>query len=340
MGVDISELMEAEESSLDSFKGRTIALDALNMLYQFLSIIRQPTGEPLKDSKGRTTSHLSGLFYRTTKLAEHGIKPFYVFDGKPPEFKESVNKERRKRRTEAKKKYEKAAKRGDTEEANKYAKQAVSVQDEMIQQSKDLLDAMGVPWIQAPSEGEAQAAFMSKRGDAWAVGSQDFDSLLFGAPVLLRNITITGKRKLPGKKKYVEVKPEKIELEKVLNGLGINREQLIIIGIIVGTDYTPGGIKGIGPKTALKTVKKKGDLSSVMDDIEWPFDEGPEDVLNFFMNPPTLKDYELEWSAPNGEKIKEFLCEEHDFSEDRVKKPIERLKESKDSGTQSRLDSF
>lgn len=340
MGVDIAELVEPEESSLDSFKGRTFALDALNMLYQFLSIIRQPDGEPLKDSNGRVTSHLSGLFYRTSKLVEHEMKPFYVFDGEPPEFKETVNKERRERRKEAKKKYEEALEKGKVKEAKKYAQQSVSVQEEMIEQSKELLDAMGIPWIQAPSEGEAQAAFMTKEGDAWAVGSQDFDSLLFGAPVLLRNLTITGKRKLPGKEEYKEVRPEKIELEKLLKEIDLEREQLVIMGILVGTDYTPGGIKGIGPKTALDMVKEHGDLRSVIEQVDWSFDEDPEDIMDFFMNPPVADDYSLQWGEPDEEKIKDFLCDKHDFSENRVEKPIKKLKKDRNKGTQSRLDTF
>ncbi|MFP4116900.1 MAG: flap endonuclease-1 [Candidatus Aenigmatarchaeota archaeon] len=340
MGVDIADLVEPEESSLDSFKGRTFSLDALNMLYQFLSIIRQPDGEPLKDSKGRITSHLSGLFYRTTKLVENEIKPFYVFDGEPPEFKETVNKERREKRKEAKEKYKKALEEGKVKEAKKYAQQSVSIQDEMIEQSKELLDAMGIPWVQASSEGEAQAAYMAKEGDAWAVGSQDFDSLLFGTPILVRNLTITGKRKLPDREEYKEINPEKIELQRLLEELGINREQLVIMGILVGTDYTPGGVKGIGPKTALELVKEHGDLRSVGNEVDWSFEENPEEILDFFMNPPVVEDYELEWRGPEEDKIKEFLCDKHDFSEDRVEKPIEKLKKNRNKGTQSRLDTF
>lgn len=340
MGVDVSELIEPEETSLDSFTGRKVALDALNMLYQFLSIIRQPTGEPLKDSKGRITSHLSGLFYRTAKLVENEIKPCYVFDGEPPEFKSSVNKKRRKRRKEAKEKYEEALEKGEIEEARKYAQQAVSVQDEMIEQSKELLDAIGIPWVQAPSEGEAQAAYMAKEGNAWATGSQDFDALLFGTPVLVRNLTITGKRKLPGKEEYREVNPEVIRLNKTLEKLGIDREKLIIIGILVGTDYDPGGVEGVGPKTALKLVKEHGDLNSIMEEVGWKFEKDSQEIYDFFWDPPTSDDYELEWEHPNEEAIKDFLCKEHDFSEDRVKKPINKLKKGEEGGTQSRLDSF
>lgn len=340
MGVDISKLVEVEGDRLDSFKGRKIGIDALNVLYQFLSTIRQPTGEPLKDSEGRVTSHLSGLFYRTARLVENEIKPCYVFDGEPPEFKSSVNEKRRKKRKEAKEKYEKALKEGDKDEAQKYAQQSARVQDEMIDQSKELLDVMGIPWVQAPSEGEAQAAYMSSKKDVWAVGSQDFDSLLFGAPVLLRNLTMTGKRKLPDKEKYVKVQPERIRLEKTLKKLNINHDQFIILGILVGTDYNPGGVSNIGPKTALKKVKEHGNLRSVRENIDWKFDNSMEDIFNFFKKPPKEGDYDLDWREPSEEKIKHFLCDKHDFSEDRIQKSMNRLKKASESGTQSRLDSF
>lgn len=338
--MNISDLVEVEEARLDSFKGRKVALDALNMLYQFLSTIRQPTGEPLKDSEGRVTSHLSGLFYRTAKLVEHEIQPCYVFDGEPPEFKSSVNEKRRKRRKEAKEKYEEALKKGDMEDAQKYAQQSSKIQDEMIDQSKELLDAMGIPWVQAPSEGEAQAARMAKNGDVWAAGSQDFDSLLFGAPVLLRNLTITGKRKLPNKEKYVKIRPEKIDLSATLRKLDIDHDQLILLGILVGTDYNPGGVTDIGPKTALKLVKEHGDIRSLEENVDWEYKNSMEKIFDFFKNPPLEKDYELEWRQPDEEKIKEFLCDRHDFSENRIQKSIDRLKKASEGGTQSRLDSF
>ncbi|MFB6088472.1 MAG: flap endonuclease-1 [Candidatus Aenigmatarchaeota archaeon] len=340
MGVDIGNLVKSEETSLGALKGRKIAVDSLNVLYQFLSIIRQPNGTPLKDSKGRVTSHLSGLFYRTAKLIENEIKPCYVFDGKPPEFKKTTNKKRRERREEAKKKYEKALERGNAEEAKKYAQMSARVQDEMIEDSKKLLDAMGIPYVQAPSEGEAQAAFMNRKGDVWATSSQDFDALLFGSPILLRNIAITGKRKLPNKEQYVEVHPEILESKKVFDQLSIGRKQLVMVGILVGTDYNPKGIKGIGPKTAIDLVKKYDSMESIVGEVGWDFDISYDKIMDFFMDPPTNEDYSLEWRSPNEKNIKEFLCEEHDFSENRIDNSIERLENGIKSGTQKRLDSW
>lgn len=343
MGVNISELIgECKKGiEIEELTGRKIAIDALNVLYQFISIIRQPEGTPLKDSKGRVTSHLSGLFYRTLKLMQAGIRPCYVFDGKPPAFKETTNLERRERREEARKKYEEALLSGHIEEARKWAQQGVKVDEDVIKDSKELLFAMGIPCVQAPSEGEAQAAFMAQKGDVWAAGSQDFDSLLFGAPILLRNITITGKRKVPRKEAYVDVKPETIRLKEVMKCLGLTREQLVVLGIGIGTDYNPGGLSGIGPKNALKMVKNEPDVPVLLEKMAkegWTFETTPEQIFDFFMNPPVAREYELEWSQLDEERIKKILCDEHDFSEDRISGTLDKFKENK--GTQSRLDSW
>lgn len=339
MGINLKDIVEIEETEVESLGSRKIAIDALNSIYQFLSVIRRHTGEPLKDSEGRITSHLSGLFYRTTKLIDNEIRICYVFDGEPPDLKSKTSKKRRERRKEARKKYEKALKEGDVQKAKKYAQQSVSVQEQMIDQSKDVLDAMGVPYVQAPSEGEAQASYMCDKGDVWGVGSQDFDAILFGAPILVRNLNITGKRKLPGKKEYKQIKPELVRLDKTIQELGISQEKLIWLAILVGTDFNPSGVSGLGPKRALKKVKKFDSYSELIDDVDWESDNDPNKILNFFKNPPLNEDYSLEWKEPQPERIRELLCEKHDFSENRINNGIEKLK-NKAKSRQSRLDSF
>jgi flap endonuclease-1 len=251
LGVNLKNLVTKTPVKLEDLGGKSIAIDGYNALYQFLSIIRQPDGTPLKDSSGKITSHLSGLLYRTCNLVEMGIKPVYVFDGIPPALK-AVEIERRKQvKVEATVRYEKAKAEGKIEEARMYAQAMTTMKDYMENDSKRLLELMGLPWIKAPSEGEAQAAYMNKRGDVDYCGSQDYDSLLFGAPNLIRNITISGKRKLPSKNIYVDIVPEVMVLEKVLKECEITYEQLIDMGILIGTDFNPDGIKGLGPKTAL-----------------------------------------------------------------------------------------
>ncbi len=332
MGVNLRELIPPEarmEVDLRALKGKIVALDAYNALYQFLAAIRQPDGTPLMDRQGRVTSHLSGLFYRTINLAEEGVKPVYVFDGKPPELKKKELEKRFKRKEEAEKKLQEARATGRRMEARKYAMQAIHLSQDMVEDAKRLLDAMGIPWVQAPEEGEAQAAYIAAKGDAWAAGSQDYDSLLFGAPRLARNLTITGRRKLPGKDVYVIVKPEVIELDKLLKTLGITREQLIVIGILLGTDYNPGGVPGYGPKTALTFVKTHRDVEKALEFIQARLPQyNIREIFNYFLNPRVTDNYKIEFREPDPEAIRRILVEEHDFNPERVKRAIERLRKA------------
>jgi len=332
MGVDLKDLVEVKEIELEDLVGKKIAVDALNTIYQFLSIIRQPDGTPLMDSKGRVTSHLSGLFYRTCRLLEMGVIPCYVFDGKPPKLKAETVEKRHKIRESAEKKWRQALKKEDLVEARKYAQGSSRVNEEMLEESKELLKAMGIPVIQAPGEGEAQAAYICQKNDVWAVGSQDFDSLLFGAQRLIRNMTITGRRKVPRQNRYIEIKPELLELDKILNALGITRENLIEIGIMVGTDFNPG-IKGIGPKKALKQIQEK-------DWKELEYQVEPEQVKNIFLKPEIKKDYTLNWTEPKIEKILEILSEKHEFSRERIENAIKRLEKAAHAKDQQSLEKW
>jgi len=328
LGVNLKELIPKESRKtvdLVELRGKTVSIDGYNALYQFLTAIRQPDGTPLMDSKGRITSHLSGLFYRTINLMEHGIKPVYVFDGKPPEIKAAEIARRKKVKEEAIKKYEEALAKGDLEAAKRYAQMASKLTEDMVEDAKKLLTAMGIPWVQAPAEGEAQAAYMAAKGDVWAAGSQDYDSLLFGAPRLIRNLTITGKRKLPRKDVYIEIKPEIILLDSVLEKLKISREQLIDIGILLGTDYNPEGVKGIGPKTALRLIKTYGSLEKAIKVIKAEFPVDPLEIKKYFLNPPKTETYTIKWNEPDEKAVIEILVYEHDFSGTRVKNALQRL---------------
>ena len=341
MGVDLADVIPEQVITLDSLSGKTLAVDAYNALYQFLAIIRQPDGTPLKDRQGHVTSHLSGLLYRTANLAEKGVRLAFVFDGKPPEMKALEIRRRRKIREEAKVHYEVALKEGKLEEARTYAQATSSLRDAMVEDAKKLLDALGVSWIQAPSEGEAQAAFVAGRGDVWGVASQDHDSLLFGAPRMVKNLAITGRRKLPRRDAYVEVEPRLVELAKVLADLSITREQLIDVGILIGTDFNPDGVKGIGPKTALKLIHEHGTLDALQ--AKDPSVQGLPDVnrvREIFLKPEVTTSYTLKWSTPNVEKVVQFLCGEHDFSEDRVRKAVSRMTTKPIPKTKSTLESY
>ncbi|MCI4434585.1 MAG: flap endonuclease-1 [Thermoplasmata archaeon] len=338
MGVDISDIVEAREIDLQDLRGKIIAIDAYNTLYQFLSIIRQPDGTPLMDRNGKITSHLSGLFYRNVNIMEIGIKPVYVFDGKPPELKGKTILERIERKERAEREWKEALEAGNLEEARIWSQQSSRLTPEMVEQSKRLLELMGIPWVQAPSEGEAQAAKMARDGRVYASASQDFDSLLFGTPRLVRNLTITGKRKLPRKNVYKEIKPEIIELEKVLSDLSITREQLIDIGILVGTDFNEG-VKNVGPKKALKLIKTYGRIEEIINNTEIKLDNY-NDIREIFLNPPVTNEYSFEWKDPNIEGIISFMCDEHDFSRDRVMGAIEKLKEFRKVRSQKNLEEW
>jgi flap endonuclease-1 len=334
MGVNLGVLLPKTVIDLKNLSGKKVAIDAYNALYQFLAIIRQPDGTPLKDRTGRITSHLSGLFYRTCNLLGMGIKVAYVFDGIPPTLKEAEIKRRSKVKNEASKQYEKALIEGKTEEARMYAQMTSRIKDYMTEDSKHLLSNMGVPWIQAPSEGEAQAAHLVKNGDADYCASQDYDSLLFGAPFLLRNLAVSGRRKRPRKKVYIEVIPETVEMQRILRELGITYKQLIDIGVLIGTDFNPDGVKGIGPKTALKLIKKHGDIEKALPEMkEAQFPVEPDRIRKIFLNPEVMDSYKIVWTDPDVEGVVDFLCDERDFSEDRVrkalKKTMERMKKDK-----------
>jgi len=331
MGVNLRELVEEvkKQISLRDLSKKVIAIDAYNSLYQFLAIIRQPDGTPLMNRRGEITSHLSGLFYRTVNLLENGLKPVYVFDGKPPELKMLELEKRLQQKIIAEEKYREALARGDLEEARIYAQQTSRLTKEMVDAAKTLLDYMGIPWVQAPSEGEAQSAYMTLKGDVWASASQDYDSLLFGSKRLVRNLAITGRRKLPRKKVYIEITPELILLDDLLKMHGITREQLIDIAILIGTDYNPEGVKGIGPKRALRLVKTYGSIEKIKDILgKEAFPVDPLEIKRIFLEPEVTDDYELSWSTPDKEAIIGFLCYEYDFSRERVEKAVERAEKA------------
>ncbi len=345
MGVDLKDIVPRKTISLESLSGKSIAVDAYNALYQFLAIIRQRDGTPLMDRTGRITSHLSGLLYRTANMLKLGIRLVYVFDGQPPALKEAEVKRRAQIKEEALQRYEEALKAGDLEAARTYAQMTAQLKDYMVEDAKRLLTLMGVPWVQAPSEGEAQAAYMAMKGDVWAVGSQDYDSLLFGTPRLVRNLAITGRRKLPRKDVYIEVEPELIELNEVLRQLRITREQLVDVGILVGTDYNPQGVKGVGSKTALKLIRDYGSLEKVLPTLKGAsFPVDPLEIREMFLKPEVTDDYKIEWKPPDIEGVVKFLCGERDFSEDRVRKALTEVLEEEEKRKEekkiSRLDQF
>jgi flap endonuclease-1 len=327
MGVVLTPIISKDTIALGDLRGRTLAVDGNGELYQFLALIRLRDGTPLQDSKGRTTSHLSGLFYRTTRLmAEHGLKLVFVFDGAPPQLKAREIAKRRSVRTKYEEERASALARGDLAEAYSKATMTSRLTRDMIAEARELLRLMGVPTVQAPSEGEAQAAHMARISpDVWAAASKDYDSLLFGAPRLVRFLTISGKEFLPSQGTFRPIVPETIELDRLLVGWGISREGLIDLAILVGTDFNEG-IKGVGPKKALKLVQEHGRIESMPDHIRDAIGDmaSVDEIRRIFVNPAVTDEFDITPCEPDLDGITRFLCDEREFSRDRVTAALER----------------
>lgn len=338
MGVKLSGLVIRKDIKIEELSNKKLAFDAFNVLYQFLSSIRQRDGSLLMDSKGNVTSHLMGLWTRFTNLMLKDIKIAVVFDGKPPELKFRTTELREEKKKIAEEKFKEAVEAEDVETAYKYSKQTIRLTKDMIDEAKELLSAMGLPVIQAPSEAEAQASYMCKKGNVWAVASNDFDCMLYGAPRVILNLTLSSTRRLASGQ-VIEIKPNLIDLKENLEHLKLNNEQLVVLAIIVGTDYNPGGVFRVGPKKAYDLVKKckdKKDFNKLFEDLKPSFNW--LEIYNTFKDMPITKDYKLKWEKPDVKRIKRILVDKHDFSEERVDSVIEKLEKIKETKKQSDLN--
>jgi len=337
MGLQIGDIVPRREVKLGELKGNVIAVDAFNALYQFLSSIRQPDGTPLMDSQGRVTSHLSGLFYRNIALLDEGIKLAYVFDGEYHELKGKTHEKRDAAKDVMRERYEEARDEGDIEQMGRYSRGFMKLNSEMIAESKELLEAMGVAVVQAPGEGEMQAASFVQRGEAYAVGSQDYDALVCGAR-MIQNLTLAKKRKLSNGD-FVYISPEVIEYGRTLQELGVDGDQLICLAILVGTDFNAGGVHGIGPKKALALVRAHRYPVSIFEEVQERYGSQDFDwrVIFEMFKKPNVARAELKFPKLNAEKVKEILVKEHDFSLERVEKQLGKLVKIKQETSQKKL---
>jgi len=335
MGLDLKPLLIRDKTQLESFSNKIVAIDAYNAIYQFLAIIRGPEGLHLTDAQGRVTSHITGLFYRNINFLSLGIKPVYVFDGKPPSLKSAEIEHRKQIKKDATIKYERAISEGNMDDARKFAQQTTSMKDGMVQDSKYLLELFGIPYIQAPSEGEATAALLTIAGKADFAASQDFDSILFGAKKLVRNFTNSGRRKLPNRNTYIEIEPEIIDYKKNLTELGITREQLVDVGILIGTDFNPDGFERIGPKTAIKMIKENGKLEDVKQIQEQLEQIDFNAIRKIFLEPETANVDKIEFNEIRYDDIINYMSNERSFSRDRVNSSLNRLKKNLEKKSQT-----
>jgi flap endonuclease-1 len=340
LGVKLAPLITPQVLTLEELRSRSFAVDAANQLHQFLALIRTPDGIPLKDRNGRITSHLVGLFYRTTRLiTEYDLKLIFVFDGKPPDLKSDEITKRREQRKRAKREYEEAVAKGDMKTAWSKAVGTGRLTKEMAQEAQQVLSYLGIPYVQAPGEGEAQAAYMVQRGDAWATASRDFDTLLFGTPRLLRYLTLTGRKRLPSKGTSVPLEPELIDLHKVFADNGINREQLVDMALLIGTDFN-AGVPQVGPKTALKLIKENNSLENLPSKILEQLPPNYHKIRRIFLDHPITDEYDITPTPIDKDGLVEFLCTGHGFSETRVLNVIDRLMKAKEGQRQQSLDSW
>ncbi|CCG85153.1 Flap endonuclease 1 [Taphrina deformans PYCC 5710] len=323
---------------IKSFFGRKVAIDASMSLYQFLIAVRQQDGQQLQNETGETTSHLMGMFYRTLRIVDNGIKPLYVFDGAPPKLKSGELAKRIARNAQASADAAEAKETGTAEDVDKFSRRTVRVTKQHNEEAKLLLKLMGIPYVEAPCEAEACCAQLAKEGKVYAAASEDMDTLCFNAPVLLRHLTFSEARKEP---------ISEIQLSKALDGLGMNMDQFIDMCILLGCDYCDP-IRGIGPKKAHDLILEHKNIETILENLkgskyevpaEWPY----KDARELFRNPdvhPWIKDLNLEWVDPDIEGLIAFLCTDKGFAEDRVRSGATRLQKATKQKQQGRLDGF
>jgi flap endonuclease-1 len=327
VGVNLTPIMVKRILTLNQLRGRSLAVDASNYLYQFLALIRTKDGTPLKDSHGNITSHLAGLMFRSTRLiCDFNIDLIFVFDGKPPSLKQETIRERRKQRNQAMDDWQKALQKEEYDKAFSKAVMTSRLTKNMQEDAKKLLTFLGIPFAEAPSEAEAQIAFIAKHGDVWAASSKDYDTLLFGTPRLLRFLTISGQEYLPSKGVSRPIEPELITTAELLEHHQITKAQLVDLAILIGTDFNEG-VKGVGPKTALKLIQKHGSIEKLPTEVRAKSASHYREVREIFLNPPITLDYDLTYRPFQEEELFRFLCDERDFSHERVETIAYRMKE-------------
>jgi len=343
MGVAITELLSGKEIDIKELKGKKIAIDAFNIIYQFLTTLRGSDGKPLKNSKGEVTAHLKGLLSRNLQFLKEGIFPIYVFDGEAPDLKKRERERRKEIRESNRRLYEVAKERNDFEGMRKYSQRLIHIDEDIIKSSKKLLSFLGIPFVQSPSEGEAQAAHLVKKGDADFVITQDADAILVGAPFVIRNLSVVRRKKKRNKFSTEKIVPKVYSLADTLNQLGIDINQLRVLAMCVGTDYNVGGIKGLGPKKALKIVKEYGtDFELLFQDYEWDkfFDVSWREVKQFLENIPVTDEYKLEWKEVKKKELIEWLVNDKEFTEETLKNSLKILEKIEEEQKQKGLTDF
>eukprot|EP01026_Neomeris_dumetosa_P043434 TRINITY_DN3641_c0_g1_i7.p1 TRINITY_DN3641_c0_g1~~TRINITY_DN3641_c0_g1_i7.p1 ORF type:complete len:384 (+),score=56.60 TRINITY_DN3641_c0_g1_i7:51-1202(+) len=328
-----------KESKFDAYFGRKIAVDASMHIYQFLVVVGRVGGETLTAETGEVTAHLQGMFTRTARMLESGMKPVFVFDGKPPTLKKDELDKRLGRREEAEAALQQAMETGDTKDVEKYSKRTIKVTKDMNEDCKKLLRLMGVPVVESPGEAEAQCADMARQNLVYGVATEDMDTLTFGAPRLIRNLMTPQSQNKP---------VCEFSYQEMLDELDLTADQFIDLCILCGCDYC-GTIRGIGPIRALQLIQKQKSIEAILDSLDrskypvpdpFPYKEARE----LFRQPETgdLEEIKtkLKWGLPDMDGLVQFLVNEKSFNEDRVRKTVERIKSARGKSSQQRLENF
>ncbi|TMI19428.1 flap endonuclease-1 [Candidatus Bathyarchaeota archaeon] len=327
----LTPILKREQTTLKALKGASFAIDASIEIHQFLALVRKRDGTLFTDRQGRVTSHLIGLLTRTSRLiADFDMKPVFVFDGRPNPLKRGTLEMRREATKKAEIEYSDAVSKKDHAKAWSKAVMTGHLTGSILDDAKRLLMLMGIPWLEALEDAEAQASYMAAKGDVWAVGSKDYDCLLYGAPVLARYLTLTGREWLPAQRRSRPLIPELIKLSENLALLGISREQLVDLAILIGTDFNQG-VKGIGPKKALKLVHEYGSIQQIPEEIRSKLTEDLNTVRQIFLKPRVLEKYNLRRSPPDRDGLVEFLSVERGFNRERVERLAKRLTRTRKS---------
>jgi flap endonuclease-1 len=312
---DLRQLAALSDVSWEEVANSVVAVDAHNWLYRYLTTtVKWTTDDVYTTAAGEEVANLVGIVQGLPRFFEHDLTPVFVFDGGVTELKADEVAERREQRERAEERLADAEERGDAVEAARLEARTQRLTDVILATTRELLSLLDVPVVDAPAEGEAQAAHMARRGDVDYAGSEDYDTLLFGAPLTLRQLTSKGS-------------PELMDLAATLDRHGISWEGLIDVAILCGTDFNPG-VDGVGPKTALRAIEEHGDLWAVLDAEGWQV-ANADRVRDLFRDPPVTDDYAVDLDIdPDVAAAREYVVEEWEVDADEVARGFDRIEES------------
>jgi flap endonuclease-1 len=309
---DLRDLAAIEDVSFEDLSG-VVAVDAHNWLYRYLTTTVKFTREgAYTTADGEEVANLIGVVQGLPKFFEHDLTPVFVFDGAVTELKSDELDARREQRERYEQQLEAAREADDTVAVARLESRTQRLTETIVETTRELLRRLDVPVVDAPAEGEAQAAHMARRGDVDYVGSEDYDTLLFGAPLTLRQLTSSGD-------------PELMDFDATLDRHGLTWEQLVDVAVLCGTDFNEG-IDGIGPKTAVKLVHEHDDVFGVFE-AEDVYVEGVDRIRDLFLD-PAVTDATVDTDIdPDVAAARVYVTDEWGVDAGEVERGFERIEE-------------